>query len=130
MRHALPIVTDEKPVVAGTNLPRKLRGKPFQLGPDPRRNLTKGGRPSDEFTASMRALASSDAVHAALAAILSDKNHEHFIRALTFCADRGFGRPTQPIDLTSNGESLADILRRGRERIARMRNAHDADGVH
>ena len=81
MTHRLQMTRAELPIAAGTNLPRKLRGKPFQPGHDPRRNLTKGGRPSDEFIASMRALASSDAVLAALTAILKDEHHEHFIRA-------------------------------------------------
>lgn len=94
-------------------------------GHDPRRNVTEGGRPTHDFTASMRALANSDAVHAALVAILTDKDHPHFVKELTFCADRGYGRPTMPVDVTTNGESLADVLRKGRDRVARMRAALD-----
>lgn len=128
MNHRLPMTRDVRPIDAGTNVPPKLRGKPFAKGPDPRRGVSPG-RPSDAFTASMRALASSDEVYAALAAILKDRNHEHFIRALTFCADRGFGRPTQPIDVTSNGETLADILRKGRDRVAQMKAAYEREDV-
>ena len=106
---------------ARSNLPANLRGRPFQKGHDPRRNLTKGGRPSDEFIASMRALASSEEVLSALSAILSDKDHPGFIKAFTYCADRGYGRPTQSIEVTSQGASIAEILRKGRDRVARMK---------
>lgn len=116
-----PSPTERDTTAARTNLPRKLRGKPFQAGHDPRRNLTAGGRPADDFIASMRALASSEELLKAIAAILKDKDHPHFVRALTFAADRGYGRPTQPIDVTSNGRTLADVLHAGRDRVARLR---------
>ena len=115
--------------IARTNLPRKLRGKPFQPGHDPRRNVTKGGRPSDDFTATMRALASDEDTIAELRKILKDRNHEHFIKALTFCADRGYGKPVQPVDVISDGKSLADVLREGRDRVARMRDMLDPERV-
>ena len=122
MSTALPIIRVDNSVDAGTNLPRKLRGKPFQPGPDPRRNVTKGGRPTDEFLASMRALASSDEVLSALRTILSDQDHPAFIKAFTYCADRAYGKATQPVEMTTSGESIADILRKGRDRVARMRD--------
>ena len=125
MRHALPMGRHEQTTEAGTNLPRNLprnlRGKPFQNGYDSRRNMTKGGRPTDEFLAAMRALASSEEVLSALSAILSDKDHPGFIKAFTYCADRGYGRPTQSIEVTSQGASIAEILRKGRDRVARMK---------
>ena len=53
---------DEIPKNSGTNLPANLRrGKPFQPSHDPRRNVTKGGRPPDEFKALMRALVTEQA---------------------------------------------------------------------
>ena len=58
----LPITRDEIPKNSGTNLPANLRrGKPFQPSHDPRRNVTKGGRPPDEFKALMRALVTEQA---------------------------------------------------------------------
>ena len=111
-----------------SNLPTNLRGKPFAKGPDPRRGVSPG-RPSDDFTAMMRALASDEETIAELRKILKDRNHEHFIKALTFCADRGYGKPAQPIDVTSNGKSLADVLREGRDRVARMRDMLDPERV-
>ena len=106
------------------NLATNLRGKPFLKGHDPRRSLTKGGRPTDEFLASMRSLASSEEVLTALSAILSNKDHPAFMKAFAYVADRGYGRPTQPVEMTTgSSESIADILRKGRERVARMRDA-------
>ncbi len=45
------------------------------------------------------ALASRDETIRALAAILENPDHPHFIQALKFAADRGYGRPTQPVAL-------------------------------
>jgi len=109
-----------------SNLPTILRGKPFQKGHDARRNLNKGGRPTDKFVASMRALASSEGVLGTLADILADKDHPSWLRAFAYCADRGYGRATQHVDFTTSGPSIADILRQGRDRVARMRAASEA----
>ena len=127
MKHAMPLARGEQPMNTRTNVPRKLRGKPFQAGFDSRRNLATGGRHSDEFKARMRLLAGSDDVLKAIAAILNDKDHPHFVRALTFAADRGYGRPTQPIDVTSTGRTLADVLNEGRDRVARLSPARSPD---
>jgi hypothetical protein len=112
--------TQELVVQPGTKVPPKLRGKPFAKGPDARRGVSPG-RPTDDFTAKMRSLTSAEATIRELAKILKDGSHEHFIKALTFCADRGYGKPVQPVDVTSNGESIADVLKRAREREKRMR---------
>lgn len=128
MNHRLTMTRDEKPVDTSSTDAPKLRGKPFAKGPDPRRGVSPG-RPTDAFTEMMRSLASEDATIRELKKILKNGNHEHFIKALTFCADRGYGKPVQPVDVTSDGKSLADVLREGRDRVARMRNAPDADGV-
>jgi hypothetical protein len=104
-----------------TNLQPILRGKPFQRGHDPRRNLAKGGRPTDEFVASMRSLASSNAVLSTLADILTDKDHPSWMKAFAYCADRGFGKATQPVEVTTSGQSISEILRKGRDRVARMK---------
>ncbi len=117
---------DTSTITAGTNAPKKLRGKPFAKGPDPRRGVSPG-RPTDDFVAHMRSLASSEETLRELCLILKDHNHPHFVKALTFCADRGYGKPTQPIDLTSNGETLTEILLKGRERVARMRRENEGD---
>lgn len=105
-----------------SNLPTNLRGKPFVKGHDPRRNLTVGGRPSDEFTAAMRALASRNDVLAALEKILTTADDPRFLKAFAYCADRGYGKAHQSVEVTTTGPSIADILREGRERVMRMRN--------
>ena len=129
MKHAMPLARGEQPITTRTNVPTNLRGAPFKKGHDPRRNVTTGGRHSDEFKASMRVLASADDVLAALRAILTDHLHPHFMHAFKYAADRGYGKPQVHIDVTSSGRSLADVLHEGRDRIARMRDAREPDGV-
>ena len=121
MKHTMPRAHGEQPNTPRTNVPTPLRGRPFTKGHDPRRNVTTGGRHSDEFKASMRALASADDVLAALRAILADHMHPHFMHAFKYTADRGYGKPQVHIDVTSDGRSLADVLNEGRARVARMR---------
>ena len=116
-----PLAHREQPITPRTNVPAPLRGRPFTKGHDPRRNVTTGGRHSDEFKASMRALASADDVLAALRTILTDHMHPHFMHAFKYTADRGYGKPQVHIDVTSDGRSLADVLNEGRARVARMR---------
>ena len=82
-----------------------VRGRPFQEGVDarrgrgPRKGAANAGRPPNEFKAQLAALASREETIRALAAILEDPNHPHFIQALKFAADRGYGRPTQPLEV-------------------------------
>ncbi len=82
-----------------------VRGRPFQEGVDhrrgrgPRKGAANAGRPPNEFKAQLAALASREETIRALAAILEDPNHPHFIQALKFAADRGYGRPTQPVSV-------------------------------
>lgn len=128
MNHRLTMTRDEKPVDTSTTAAPKLRGKPFAKGPDPRRGVSPG-RPTDAFTEMMRSLASADETMKALTKILKNGNHPMFMRALEYVTDRGYGKATQPIDVTSDGKSLADVLREGRDRVARMRNAPTPDGV-
>ena len=49
----------------------------------------------------MAALASREETIRALAIILADPEHAHFIQALKFAADRGYGRPSQSVTLES-----------------------------
>ena len=123
----MPLARGEQPITTRTNVPTNLRGVPFKKGHDPRRNVTTGGRHSDQFKADMRALASADDVLAALRAILTDHMHPHFMHAFKYVADRGYGKPQVHIDVTSSGRSLADVLTEGRDRVARMSPASSPD---
>lgn len=106
-----------------SNLPDNLRGRPFQKGHDPRRSLAKGGRPTDEFEAEMQRLAASPRAIEKLRALLEDDDvpHDTFLKALAHATDRGFGKTQQHVDVTTSGPSIAEILRKGRDRVARMR---------
>ena len=85
-----------------------VRGRPFQEGVDarrgrgPKKGAANAGRPPNEFKAQLAALASREETIRALAAILEDPNHPHFIHALKFAADRGYGRPTQPLQIDAD----------------------------
>ena len=133
-------MTPKKPAAipaARKNVPPA--GKPFQKGHDPRRNVLKAGpgRPPDEFKERMRQLASREETLERLDQILSGTltfekdtgeviripvDSDTYLKALAFVADRGYGKAQAHIDVTTGGESIADILRKGRDRVARMRN--------
>lgn len=68
----------------------------------------------------MRALASSPKAIERLRKLTDDSDPDIFLKALTFAADRGYGKAQQHIDVTTGGESLSDVLRRGRERVAKL----------
>ena len=44
-----------------------------------------------------------------------------FLKALAYVTDRGNGRAQAHVDVTTSGPSIADILRKGRDRVARMK---------
>ena len=52
-----------------------------------------GGRPPDEFKALCRQLASDERTVAAVQAILDDHEHPHFMAALKWASEHGYGRP-------------------------------------
>lgn len=54
-----------------------------------------GGRPKDEWLQLLRELASTNRTMAGLKQILADPAHPHYLKALEFAADRGYGKPTQ-----------------------------------
>ena len=106
-----------------TKLPDNLRGQLFQKGHDPRRSLAKGGRPTDEFKAEMQRLAASSRAIEKLRALLEDDDvpHDTFLKALAYATERMFGKAQSHIDVMASGPSIAEILRKGRDRVARMR---------
>lgn len=62
-----------------------------------------GGRPKDEFQARMRELASREATQAALEAILETPTHPHYMKALAFAAEHGYGKATETVEMTGAG---------------------------
>lgn len=69
----------------------------------------------------MRALASHEDVLAAVRAVLADHTHAHFIATFRYVADHGYGKPVGHADITSNGESISDVLKAARVRASQLR---------
>lgn len=95
--------------------PGPIRGRPFQLGPDHRRGrgpakgAANAGRPPDEFKRLMASLASREQTIRALAHILENPSHPHFLGALKFVAERGYGLPLQTIDVDSQQRFVIEV---------------------
>jgi hypothetical protein len=68
-----------------------------------------GGRPPDEFKAAMQRLASREETIAMLTHILADPQHPHFMRALEFCAERGFGKVPAPVEVELRKLLVLDV---------------------
>lgn len=65
------------------------------------------GRPPSEFKERMRALASSEEVEAYLTRCLKgEEGPKPFLGALSYVTDHGYGKPSQSVDLTTQGEKL------------------------
>jgi hypothetical protein len=94
-------------------------GRPFETGTDSRRGRgpAKGapnaGRPPDEFKRRLAALASGPETLRALEQILSDPGHQHFIQALKFASERGYGIPKQTVDLEGGVQIIVGAGRIG-----------------
>lgn len=99
------------------------RGRPFQKGHDsrrgrgPRKGAPNAGRPPDEFKAALAALVSREETLAALEAILRNPDHPHFIQALRYASDRGYGLPTQSLKVEDEGPAVVIVApeKRGAE---------------
>ncbi len=74
----------------------------------------------------MRELSSSEASVARLKGILEMGSDDLFLKAHAHVTDRGYGRAQQHVDVTTGGASIAEILRKGRDRVARMKAEADA----
>lgn len=113
---------------------RKSPGKPFAKGEDPRRGrgpapgAPNAGRPPDKFKQEMQRLASRDETLERLNQ-LTDKRRKGkggvtddlFLRAFKEVADRGYGKPAQPVEHTGpdGGAIQFEDARTARESIAR-----------
>jgi hypothetical protein len=89
--------------VVPTAAAKAVPGRPFTGRGDPRngRGPAKGapnaGRPPDEFKALCASLASGEETVAAVTSILANPQHPHFMAALKWASDRGYGQPAQPL---------------------------------
>lgn len=85
-----------------------------------------GGRPIPEvFRKTMAVRASREASIRRLDKMLASEDDEVFLKAWKECADRGFGKAPQSLDVTSGGQPLLDALTR-RSRILALLASADA----
>lgn len=88
-------------------------------------NKGSGGRPPDQFKAAMRELASGDETLKFLAAILRKPNHPHYMQALKFVSEQGYGKATQPIDLNIENGAMKGYIERDESGEARLMNLNE-----
>jgi hypothetical protein len=91
-------------------------GKPFTKGDarraqpkGPKKGATNAGRPPDAFKAEMQAMGSRADVLAKVKTVLSDPDHPDWARMVALVWDRGYGKPSQAVDVTSGGDALTSF---------------------
>lgn len=100
----------------GTPIPVKSGQLIAGQGNGPKPGAPNAGRPRDEWKARLQAMASRDEVLAHVeATLLQGPEHPFFQRALDYVTDHGYGRATQPIEL-SGQVSIASELDAARKR--------------
>jgi hypothetical protein len=73
-----------------------------------------GGRPPEEFRELCREMVSSPAALKGVKAILADTKHPHYVSLYKYLADRGYGKPEQPISHgTQDGGAMSFTLNLG-----------------
>lgn len=86
---------------------RGVAADPALRGRGPRPGAPNAGRPPDEFKAMCAGMASREATRRAVDRILGNENHPHFMAALRWATDRGYGKPDQTLDVTASVEHRA-----------------------
>ncbi len=100
--------------------------KPFQKGHDPRRNA--GGRPKSVAEVVELCRKHTPAVVARLAEIALTGDERAAVAAAKELLDRGYGKPTQLVDITHD---RTELERRAREILARRASeAGQAEKTH
>jgi hypothetical protein len=93
----------------------KSGGRPFQKGGDPRQGRGprkgKGGRPTNEFRESVRALLDSPKVRAAIKKILADPDHRQFARLYQTLVSQAHGNPTQALTIVGEPSILTVVTK-------------------
>lgn len=100
-----------KGVARGTPIPGRHGGTLIAgAGRGPKKGAPNAGRPTDEWKAKLRAMASRDEVMAHVETVLmAGPEHPFFDRALQYATDHGYGRATQPIE-HSGSVTLESLL--------------------
>ena len=68
------------------------------IGKGPKRGAANAGRPVKVFSDAMARIAQRGETLKNVQAILDDPMHPHFMKALEFAADRGFGKEAVPLE--------------------------------
>jgi hypothetical protein len=93
-----PLVLDVEPVTPSylPVLVKQPHGGALQRGGTP--GNKGGGRPKNEFKAICRELTTREATLIAVMAILEDPKHEHYMSALKWASEHGYGKATETIE--------------------------------
>jgi hypothetical protein len=75
------------------------------------------GRPTDEFKAMCRELVTRDATWKAVQAILKDPEHSHYMSALKWASEHGYGKPTETVEVTGKDGGPIQVWKWGKREI-------------
>lgn len=107
-----------------TTKPRPKPRKPGKLVKQPHGGAIQqggtnpnGGRPPDEFKAMCRELVTREATWKAVQAILKDSDHSHYMSALKWAAEHGYGKPTETLEVTGKDGGPIQIWKWGKREI-------------
>ncbi len=88
----------------------------FKPGADPRRGkgpakaAPNAGRPPDAFKAELAAMGSRQELLETVARVLNDPTHPAWPKMVALVWDRGYGKPAQSVDVTSDGQAVVFSL--------------------
>ncbi len=97
-----------RPFPKGARVPGQGRG--------PKKGAPNAGRPPDKFRDFCRELLATKDADAAVKAILNDESHPAYAAMWKAVSDRGYGKPTQAVEVSGN---INVNVQDARERIAR-----------
>lgn len=81
-------------------------------------NTVGVGRPPDEFKAMCRALVTREETWKAVQDILTDKAHQHYMSALKWAAEHGYGKPTETMKIDApEGTTLTQVWTFGKKAV-------------
>lgn len=78
----------------------------------------RSGRKSDEFKAMCQSLASSADVERAVTEILQTPTHPHFVSALKWATEHGYGRPTEHVEHSGTVSHKHQVWKLGDREVA------------
>lgn len=76
-----------------------------------------GGRLPDEFKRMCRELVTRDATWKAVQAILKDPEHSHYMSALKWASEHGYGKPTETVEVTGKDGGPIQVWKIGKKEI-------------